>query len=740
MAIWCLILWGVWGIHIPGSQVFTSKLLQSVDWKSPSFNWVPVGPEGGHVERVSSNTADPSQKIAISFYLWTDLTGTGWMAFPELGRVLDGHYTQPQKAVVASENALLYSNDGGFSWFPVLTYTMFQAISESPGSTLYLVADQTVYRSDDGGATWNTVAPLLYDVQELDIDPQNPETVFAAATLSGAVILMRSTDGGSTWSWVIPPTSGLGLTDIMDIEVNPWDPTEVIISGSGDGPGMLYISHDSGTTWDTLMGSLSSGLYFATDVEYRSADTLLVTNLIPRGLYLGVRNGTDWTFSLLDSTGYPIDVDQANDGSLVMATTSGILQSPGIGQPFTWHNDGLRNVMVYWEGQMPAWSGDRFVVPSSFLGGVLYRTLDGGQTWERLILGSMIFMSAVEIAPGDSNILYLSGMGADINGPQPTLHTLYRSSDFGTTWQPLDSLGIDDTTASGATDLHVSPLDPADLLALKDQGLFHSTDAGSTWTLVLPPPIFPTLPGISQHLWIYQGGSFLFTPDHGTSWDTVASWPSEPQSMDVDPSSSTLFFVAPDTGYPNPLKLFSIDTTGTIQVVKDLSDALIAFVDVAPGGGLYLTQFTMSASLFGRSADYGQTWEWDTLSFLAFWIRGSTSQVLLSSIGLGFWRSEDAVVQVMEPVTGSSSIPRLQILNPLTSSVLRLSYTSTYEGPVRLRVFNVAGALVYETMEYKNQPRWTFSLDARPFVSGLYILELQDRQGIARRARWIRIP
>ncbi len=740
MMFWFLMIWSVWGIRSPQIPAPVLKTLPQEGTLS-AFTWTPVGPEGGHVDRISTNPANPSQKLAISFFLWTDLTGTGWTAVPELGHVMDGHYTQPQKAVVASDGALWYSNDGGFTWTPVLNYGGgFQSMTESPGSTVYVVTDNLLYRTDDGGLTWTQVAPFLYDLQDITYDPQNPQTLFAGVLLGGEALVLKSTDGGNTWTWVIPPGSGFGLFEIMDIEVNPWNSSEVVMSAGGGGPGMLYVSEDGGTTWDTLMGSVSSSLLFATDLEFLSPDSLLVTNLIPRGLYLGVRTGPDWTFTLLDSTGFPMDLTIASDSSLLMATTSGVLVSPGLGQPFLWHNNGLRNVTLYLNEQMPAWSGNRFIVPSSFYGGVLYRTEDGGQTWERIILGQMVFINTIEIAPGDSDVVYLSGIAGDLSGSPPILHTLYRSSDFGTTWQPLDTLSIDDTTATGVSDLHISPSDPNDLLATKLEGLYRSTDGGHTWTMVLPPGVSPSIPGISQDVWVYKADSLYYSPDHGATWQPVLPWLNEPVSMDVASQSPTLFMISPDPNPPWGLKLFRVDPTGAVTTLLDLTNALFATVDAAPGGGLYLTQFTMTGTLFGRSSDQGYTWEWDTLAFAPIWIRGSTSQVLVASFGMGLWRSEDAVVGISEASTSPLPLSHLQVLTPIATGALRFGYTSPYRGEVTVSIFDITGAVVFQSRLLKPTTRWTADVSVQHLVPGLYILEVQEDQGFRHTAKWIRVP
>ncbi|MDH4071239.1 MAG: T9SS type A sorting domain-containing protein [Ignavibacteria bacterium] len=117
----------------------------------------------------------------------------------------------------------------------------------------------TVFRSDDGGMTWDE-RPLPVAVEtavHLAVDPSDENTVYAALEEVG---IYKTTNGGLTWE-----ERNSGLTqdqlDIKTILVNPHQPLEIFAGLGDDDPfdglsDLLVVSVDGGESWS----SLSSGL------------------------------------------------------------------------------------------------------------------------------------------------------------------------------------------------------------------------------------------------------------------------------------------------------------------------------------------------------------------------------------------------------------------------------------------------------------------------------------------------
>ena len=126
-------------------------------------------------------------------------------------------------------------------------------------------ADRGVFRSTDGGTTWQKVLYKNENVGAIDLafDPRNPQIIYASLwatrrppwtiyppSIGPGGGLFKSTDGGSTWKELAGglPAEGDGR---IGIAVAPSDPNRVyaIVDNSDAKKGGLYRSDDAGTTW-----------------------------------------------------------------------------------------------------------------------------------------------------------------------------------------------------------------------------------------------------------------------------------------------------------------------------------------------------------------------------------------------------------------------------------------------------------------------------------------------------------
>src|SRR5262249_27746430 len=113
-----------------------------------------------------------------------------------------------------------------------------------------------VSRSDDGGATWRPLGPLppgAEGIYELDVDPTNPESLFARGFVFHVDIssfVLHSTDGGQTWGAAGATPGGLPVTSLQ------FDARSAgAVYGLAAGP---VHSHDGGATWEAADGGFSA--------------------------------------------------------------------------------------------------------------------------------------------------------------------------------------------------------------------------------------------------------------------------------------------------------------------------------------------------------------------------------------------------------------------------------------------------------------------------------------------------
>src|SRR5215470_1637131 len=133
--------------------------------------------------------------------------------------------------------------------------------------------------------------------------------------------------------------------------------------------------------------------------------------------------------------------------------------------------------------------------PKTFYMGVasggLFRTTDGGVSWTPITDGKLPLGStgSVAVAESDPNVIYLGTGSDDVRSNVSTGRGIYKSIDGGQTW---NFIGLYDAGQIGAVRIH--PTNPnivwvaaqGDTFKANPQrGVFKTTDGGKTWKNVL---------------------------------------------------------------------------------------------------------------------------------------------------------------------------------------------------------------------------------------------------------------
>src|SRR5437868_437015 len=124
------------------------------------------------------------------------------------------------------------------------------------------------------------------------------------------------------------------------------------------------------------------------------------------------------------------------------------------------------------------------------VGGGIWKTSDGGGVWQPTFDQQHIAsIGALAVAPSNADIIYAGSGEADMRSDISLGDGMYKSSDGGQSWQ---NIGLRDTRPIGR--IIVDPHDPNILLVAalghaygpnRERGVFRSSDGGASWQKVL---------------------------------------------------------------------------------------------------------------------------------------------------------------------------------------------------------------------------------------------------------------
>jgi photosystem II stability/assembly factor-like uncharacterized protein len=203
---------------------------------------------------------------------------------------------------------------------------------------------------------------------------------------------------------------------------------------------------------------------------------------------------------------------------------------------------------------------------SSPWGGGVYRSTDGGASWQLMGLEETLHIGRVVIHPTNPNIVYVAAVG-HLFGPNDE-RGIYKTEDGGERWSKIKY--IDEHT--GFVDLAMDPTDPQILYAAAYQrrrrafgfvgsgsggGLYKTTDGGRSWrelTEGLPEgdkgrigiAVSASRPNIVMAIVQAQGGGVFRSEDRGERWTKVNDFNPRPMYysyLRIDPNDDSIVYV-----------------------------------------------------------------------------------------------------------------------------------------------------------------------------------------------------
>lgn len=322
------------------------------------------------------------------------------------------------------------------------------------------------------------------------------------------------------------------------------------VAGTVAAPGTFYLgaagggvwkTEDYGTTWQVVsdgffespsIGDISIAQHDANIVYVGTGSDGLRSNVIAgKGIYKSVDGGKTWEHIGLRNTGHigAVEIDPGDHNIVWVAA---------IGQAFSA-------------------SEERGV----------YKTADGGQSWERVLyVSDSVGFSDLELLPGNPNIVFATAWKARrtpwtiISGGEQEEGGLYKSVDAGLTWNRITE-GLPQGLI-GKIDLAISPADSSIVYALVEApgdegGLYKSVDQGKTFEQVSSEESIRSRPFYYGNVDVDpQNPDIVYamatrnmkSADGGKTWTRLPPPHGDSHDMWIDPSNPDLFVQANDGG------------------------------------------------------------------------------------------------------------------------------------------------------------------------------------------------
>src|SRR5688572_22042719 len=208
---------------------------------------------------------------------------------------------------VSYGNGVYRSDDGGKTWknmgLKASEHIGRIAIDPRDSNTVYVAAqgplwgpggDRGLYKTTDNGKTWKKILSISDNtgVTEIVIDPNNPDTLYAASyqrrrhmwtLINGGPesAIYKSTDAGATWNKL---RAGLPTTEIgrVGLAISPVDSNVIYATvEAADRKGGIFRSNDRGGSWERRNEFDSTAMYYARIVaDPKDVDRIYVMNVL----------------------------------------------------------------------------------------------------------------------------------------------------------------------------------------------------------------------------------------------------------------------------------------------------------------------------------------------------------------------------------------------------------------------------------------------------------------------------
>ncbi len=447
---------------------------------------------------------------------------------------------------------------------PSIVYAAMFERSRNPNNKRYYGVTSGVWRSMDGGITWNQLSnglpPIggLYSRIAIDLCDASPNIVYAQYISDSYEFygIYKSTNGGNSWTQtndnflVQNQAQGNAGYWYGKIKVDPTDPDIVFVIGFD-----MYKTTDGGSSYDYTF-ELTHVDHHA--IAIHPLDHNFVMNGCDGGLNISQDGGDNWIHhqDLPITQFYTCEIDESDPLVLVGGTQDNNTVRTVTGSFYDWEyligGDGFYALIdpvdnTYWYGE--------------YQYGNIFRSDDGGITFNYIangISGQGNWNTPIVFDPVNPQILY--------TGYQQVFKTNDRGDNWTSISPDLTTVDVTGNLLFGTiTSIHVSPVNLNIIYAGTDDGkVWRTLNGGINWnnvtgtlptrwvTRVTCDPFiasraFVTLSGYRYHDNISH---IYMTTNNGTTWQNIGNGLPDIPCNDVvaDESQDSTLYLATDAG------------------------------------------------------------------------------------------------------------------------------------------------------------------------------------------------
>lgn len=358
--------------------------------------WRQAGPPGGTVISLAADPSNPAKLFlgtADGHVFDSTDEGEHWQILSRIGTGQDdvithiivdprngGRLYASSWTLYSGGGGVYRSDDGGHTWNVVgLAHETVRALAQSPTDPKLLLAGSLtgVYRSNDEGTTWERITPANHpDLNRFDsvaFDPKDNNVIYAGTYH----LPWKTSNGGKDW---FPVVKGMiDDSDVMSIIVDPADTQNVHATACSG----IYHSVNGGQQWMK---------YKSIPNVFRRTQLMLMDPMNPSTLYAGTTSGLWKTVNENDFKRItPVDwvinamiIDQRNPKKLIIGTErEGVQISNDGGESFTSANAGFHHQHIS-DVAVDREHPERALVVLTFDNDAFLATKDGGNSWTTL--------------------------------------------------------------------------------------------------------------------------------------------------------------------------------------------------------------------------------------------------------------------------------------------------------------------------------------------------------------------